>query len=385
MICMAVTNPGHNDPRVCMEAAALAERGLRVVVIGWDRQSRRDAIVRHSGVEFRALAIPSRHGMGLAQGLVLPVFWWRMAAQVRRLKPLVVHCHDLDTLPAGRAAAGAVHARCVFDAHECYPDMMVGHLPPAAVAMLRAMERRLVPRCDALVTVGGRLAEHYRRLGAREVVVAGNWKDAGEFCLAGESAAQVRRELGLSPGAVAICFVANLGRERRIEPLMRAVAGDSRFACVIGGDGPLAPLARQYAQQHANIRYLGPVPPSRVAQVTAACDVVFYGFDPTNPNARWSTPNKLFEAVAAAKPLLTGGFGEIGQIVADTGCGVLADTESADGIMAALERLADVRERHRMGQRAASLRPTFSRQQAQKRLWDLYDRLLPGHQPGGAA
>jgi glycosyltransferase involved in cell wall biosynthesis len=375
MICMVVTNPGHNDPRVCMEADALARTGRAVTVIGWDRRASRDRSVRRGDVEFRSLAIPSRDGLGLTQGLVLPVFWWRLAGEIRRLRPGVVHCHDLDALPGGQAAAAAVHARCVFDAHECYPDMMVGHLPAPAVAALRAIEKFLVPRCDAVVTVGGRLAEHYRALGARDVVVAGNWKDAGEYGLPRDRAADMRRKLDLPPDAVAICFVANLGRERRIEPLMRAVAGDSRFACVIGGDGPQAPLARQYAQQHRNVRYIGPVPHADVAAVTAACDVVFYGFDAGNPNARWSTPNKLFEAVAAGKPLLTGRFGEIGQIVEEAGCGVLTDTESTACLTAALERLADPARRREMGLRAAALQGRFSRQRAQAALAALYDRL----------
>jgi len=50
---------------------------------------------------------------------------------------------------------------------------------------------------------------------------------------------------------------------------------------------------------------------------------VYYGFDPNNPNARFSAPNKLFEALAAGKPLVTGDFGEIGEVVRESECGVI--------------------------------------------------------------
>lgn len=50
---------------------------------------------------------------------------------------------------------------------------------------------------------------------------------------------------------------------------------------------------------------------------------MFYGFDLKNPNAKFSAPNKLFEALAAGKAIMTGNFGEIGRVVREAKCGVL--------------------------------------------------------------
>jgi len=376
---MLVTNRGFDDPRVCMEAEALAHQGHALTVIGWDRDADRDVDQVRAGVRYVALRLRSTHARGITQPLFLAGFWWRAWRMVRRTRPSVIHCHDLDTLPLGWFAARRLRSRLVFDAHENYPDMMTGHLLRPAVSALRWLERHLVPRCDAVITVGERLAEHYRKLGGRKVTVVGNWKDPVDFRFPPEVIRRTRKELGLPDGVIAICFIANLGRERHLEPLLSAVVGNPRFACVVGGEGIQTAVAQRYAKENSNIFYLGRVSPERVPLITAACDVVYYGFDKTNPNARWSAPNNLYEAIVAGKPLLTNDLGEIGEIIRTTGCGVLADTQTAADIRRGLERLLTADVRREMGQHARALGDQFQRAEADRRLVKAYTELdVPG-------
>ena len=375
-VCMLVTNRGIDDPRVCMEAEALARRGYSLTVIGWDREADKSVESSINGVRFLRLMLRSTHGRGITQPIFLTGFWLRALPVIRQLRPDVIHCHDLDTLPLGWRAARLLRADLVFDAHENYPDMMVGHLPSIAVKALRELQRRLVQRCDLVITVGNRLADHYRQMGAGKVIVVGNWKDPADFEFSADQIAGTRRELGLRNDVIAICFVANLGPERRLEPLLAAVAGDKRFACVIGGDGPQADLVREYARRNDNITYLGRVAPARVPLITAACDVVYYGFDETNPNARWSAPNKLYEAIAAGKPVLTGDFGEIGQTVREERCGLIGRLGSLEGMTNVLTHLTEPGILGYLGYGADLARRRYSRSLASELLVDAYDSIV---------
>lgn len=379
---MLVTNRAIDDPRVCMEAKALAAgHRYAVTVIGWDREIDRDLTEHIEGVTFCRLHLRSTHARGLAQSAFLAGFYARAWGAIRKLRPHVLHCHDLDTLPLGWRAARAMGAKLIFDAHENYPDMMLGHLPAPAVRVLNWLEKSLVARCDLLITVGGKLRRHYEDLGARRAVVVGNWKDSAAYQFTPGQIAGARQELGLN-GHIAISFIANLGRERHLEPLMQAVAKDPRFACVIGGRGVLEETARRYAQQHQNILYLGHVPPQRVPLLTCACDVVYYGFDKANPNSRWSAPNKLYEAIAAGRGLLAGDFGEIGQTIRDSGCGILADTDTAEGIAPALEQLAAPAAVEEFNRRAGALQEKFSAAAATGALVGAYGQLTSGSAAG---
>ena len=59
--------------------------------------------------------------------------------------------------------------------------------------------------------------------------------------------------------------------------------------------------------------------PPRSPHYTCASDVIYCGFDPAMPNFRFAAPNKLFEALAAGKPLITPDIGEIGDLVRGNG------------------------------------------------------------------
>ncbi|MFX0116915.1 MAG: glycosyltransferase, partial [Candidatus Hodarchaeota archaeon] len=89
------------------------------------------------------------------------------------------------------------------------------------------------------------------------------------------------------------------------------------------GYGPLAEGVVKEATNTENIIYLGFVNPRDIPLYTCLSDAVLYGFDPRNPNAKYSAPNKLFEALAAGKAIITGDFGEIGKIVKEEACGIV--------------------------------------------------------------
>ena len=110
-------------------------------------------------------------------------------------------------------------------------------------------------------------------------------------------------------------------------------------------------------------------------RLAATCDVIHYGSDKTNPNARCSAPNKLYEAIAAGKPLLCGDFGELSEIVRNQQCGILCDTSTPEGVAARLSKLLSREELVAMGRRAGALQDTMSRSAADRYLLDAYARL----------
>lgn len=109
---------------------------------------------------------------------------------------------------------------------------------------------------------------------------------------------------------------------------------------IIGGNGPCSQMVADAAESCPNIHYLGYVHPSQVPLYTACADIIFYGFDPSNPNARFSAPNKLFEGLAAGKIILTADFGEIGRIVKETKSGIILEDYSVPCLKTALKKLA---------------------------------------------
>lgn len=413
-ILMLLTNEYAPDPRVAAEIETLIEAGRAVRLICWDRDvcvhhESRDGsaqrTLRGDGVANAAVMrparetqrggrltidrihIPSTHGRGLSQAWRLARFWRAAYRRATEESFDAVHAHDFDTWPLAWQLSRRGHRRdtaeargdaapLVLDAHESYSDMMRGHLPGWACRLIRRMEDLLLPQADAVITVGQRLAAELSARGARNVCVLPNCKRRADYQADEEHRRAFRDEMGIAPGQWTLGYVSHLGPERPVPAMIRAVAAEPRVVWIVGGDGHFAPAVREAAARHCNIRYLGRVPPRDVPRLSACVDAIFCGFDPDNPNARFSAPNKLFEALAAGRPLLTGTYGEIGEIVTRSGCGIALPRFDEAELSRGLAALSDPAARVEMATRSAELgRTQYDWDFVKGRLIELYDAL----------
>jgi glycosyltransferase involved in cell wall biosynthesis len=117
-----------------------------------------------------------------------------------------------------------------------------------------------------------------------------------------------------------------------------------------------------------------------------AADVVYYGLRSDFPNNRFSSPNALYSALAAGRPLLTTDVGEISQVVRKEGCGLILPQPGATGcsmaaayataIGQALEELRVPEVRAAMAARARCAgEGVYNWRVAEARLLDLYRQL----------
>ena len=174
---MLLSNAFRPDPRVAREAEALARAGHKVTIVCWDREARFAAEEKLAGYRARRVqSVRTVYGAGPRQLLYTPRFWGAAAKEVEALKPDVIHCHDLDTLPAGWWLRGRSEAYLVYDAHEDYAAMMSLYLPGLMVRALSRLEKRLLGRVDLTITASTVLADKLRAQGVSAVTTIGNYQ-----------------------------------------------------------------------------------------------------------------------------------------------------------------------------------------------------------------
>ena len=324
---MLLTNAFEPDPRVHQEAKSLVENGYDVTILCWDRDCKFPPEEAIDGIKIERIYVRSTHGRGSTQVPFLLLFWLKTYGRAIPKDFSIVHCHDFDTLPLGYLVGKRKKAKVIYDAHESYVDML-GNLPWLIRKAIYRAENFFLKRIDLLITVGEILRETFEKRGVRRSCVVGNWKDPSKFEFPPEFLEEEKQRLHISNGQLVIAFVANLGKERQLKQLIEAVKETPSVTLMVGGDGPCRGVVQEASSRYSNIIYLGYVHPSKVPLYIAISDIIFYGFDPSNPNSKFSAPNKLFEALAAGKAVLTGDFGEIGRIVKETGCGMIVNNYS---------------------------------------------------------
>ena len=378
LVLMLLTNCYDPDPRVRQEALALLKIGCQVRILAWDRDLKTQPKECVEGVEVERVFLGSKHGRGNLQTFFYAWLYVKMFWRAVRTPFDVIHCHDLDTLPIGFILGKLKRKPIVYDAHESFTDMLEGSVHPWLRRALVALEKFLIRRINLLITVGEKLRRHFEERGSRHSVVVGNWKGLEEFSRTDAENRDIRKRLGIPEGAFVATCITQLLKDRKIEELLDAVDSLADWYVIIGGKGVLEGLVRQRAANNPRIIFVGYAGGRDIASYTCTADVIYYGFDPANPNARFSAPNKLFEALAAGKPLITGDFGEIADVVRSASCGFVLPEYSAEAIRDALALLNESNLRDTVAQNARRFgKATMNWRQGETILHAEYSALLP--------
>ena len=141
----------------------------------------------------------------------------------------------------------------------------------------------------------------------------------------------------------------------------------------------------EFARMTERPPYLGkvfmadPVPPTELLSWSASSDIMVMAYPDNSENHQYTTPQKLWEAMAAGVPVVASDLPGMAPIVTSSGCGVLCDPSSSESIAAAIQTLLDegaagLRTRGELGLRAAH--ETYNWEAQFEVLEGLYTRLL---------
>ncbi len=201
-------------------------------------------------------------------------------------------------------------------------------------------------RCRGVIAITAGLAADVRGLGVAEdrIRVLADGFDPRRFETAPDRA-RARAELGLDADRPLAVYTGHLYPWKGAHVLVEAAARSTRFDVLLVGGWPddRARLARRVEELGAsNVRLVEPVEPARVPEFLAAADVVVLpNSGGTRISARYTSPLKLFEYMAAGRPIVASDLPSIREVL-DESNAVLVPADDAEALQAGIERcLAD--------------------------------------------
>jgi glycosyltransferase involved in cell wall biosynthesis len=239
----------------------------------------------------------------------------------------VWHAHDFTGLVAG-SIAKSPGSGLVYDVHDLVLESGTGaRLPGPLRRALRWYERRLVQGVDLVVTVNHGLEAYIdAHLRPPSIVVVHN-------CVPTWSSPEprpafIRDAAGIAPTEPVILYHGLVDANRGIDALYAAILepGLEHAHLVLLGFGPDRERLLGRAADPAfngRIHLLDAVPPAELIPWVASADVGVMPNQPRTLNERLSTPNKLFESIAAGLPVVSSDFPERRRIIIDDPLGSL--------------------------------------------------------------
>jgi sugar transferase (PEP-CTERM/EpsH1 system associated) len=258
----------------------------------------------------------------------------RLAGLLRRVRPDVIHTHNLGpliyTVLARSTDPRLIRTRILHGEH--------GALQSDELSPKRLRQRKLFYRfCRNVHTVSGSLREHLIEFGLPQAKISAilNGVDCGRFSPAADRRAS-REALGLSSEAIVIGAVGRLVAQKRqlllIEAFARTVErGREDTHLLLLGDGPDKERVLTAIEPHGDrITWAGQRDP---APFYRAMDLLVM------PSVREGLSNVLLEAMASGVPCLSHPACGAGEVITDGQNGILRPMESAEDLATALEEL----------------------------------------------
>lgn len=281
-------------------------------------------------------------------------FWlrlWPLAYTVRRMRPDVVHCHDIHTLPIGAYVRLRTGCRMVYDAHEIYEEV------PQADRWYRfvcRLEHRVCLRfVDRFITINESIAAWYAKAYPRvpAAVIVMNATRKIEEPVAYDN--RLHEAAGLAHDGKILLYQGGFATHRGLEMLVESAAHLPRnwYLVMMGwgrNEGDLRAIAQRvndaalvHREDHP-VRFLPPVLQKELPYWTSGASVGVIPYENTGLNHWFCTPNKLWEYPCAGVPILVSPFPEMRRMVETYHHGWLLPLEmTPEGIAQAICGLSD--------------------------------------------
>ena len=336
--------------RTLKMARIAAESGYRVAVVEWDRSGSRLRVEKEGSIEFTRLPLKSPYGA--AAILVLPLWLAYVSVILLRTRFHLVQPKNLDNLLPALLIRRLRGFKVVYDMADFYSDTYASGAPLLR-SLARFLERSLTKASDAVV-----LAEpgQMRQVGASRPPT--NWMTFYNVPFSANPISPGENGSAVKGGVLSLLYIGTFPRDRtrallNLMEAMRALP----IQLTIAGFGQDLNAIAQFASSLPNVVFLGKVPSGEIMPLTEKSDIVVLPYDSRFRNYAGVLGTKIFEAMAAAKPILAQKGTASGNLVSEYLLGYLTDFSKTNILRETLEQImqASRADLELMGRRGRAL------------------------------
>lgn len=367
------SNPVDPDPRVEKAALALKEAGYEIRVLGWDRTGVLPRLEESQFGVLERIALPAGFGRGLRNLPALLHFQVRLFRYLwhHRKEFDVIHACDFDTILPALLIARIFHKKLVYDVFDFYADM-IRHTPSMIRNLVRLVDITVMGWADAVILADESRAQQIHGANPKRLEFVYNSPDIREAY-----------PCPPPPPPLRIAYVGQLQLERGIMHVLTLMERHPEWQLDLAGYGGDEDVLLARAQRINNVIFHGRVSYRQALELNAQAHVLFATYDPTIPNHRYSSANKLFEAMALGRPIVVARGTGMDRLVERYGLGFVVEYGNLDQLESAFTRILrwDESERTSFAHRVKDLfRNHFAWPKMADRLRRLYACLLQDHE-----
>lgn len=324
-ICVSVSNDLICDNRVNKTCESLVKYGLSVKLIG--RQFKNAPTLNKTTYNCNRLRIYFRKNAIYYAELNFKLFFYLLFS-----KQDLLWANDLDTLLPNYLVSKIKHKPLIFDSHEHFTEVPELKNNPFARKVWKNIEKHCIKSCDAVFTVCNPIKNYFQEEYNVESFIMRNIPSLIHFTENNTSSSE-KENILVWQGAVNI--------ERGLEELCEAMKYIDAKLLIMGNGDIKASLENKVKEWKIEdkVLFLGRLEFKEMMSNTRKAKLAISIDKPTNGNYAISLPNKIFEYIASAVPVLVSPLQEIKHIVDKYKTGIYIDSYEPEELAKQIENL----------------------------------------------
>lgn len=315
-VVLAVTNDLISDQRLEKVCSTLLSFGFAPLLIG--RKKRSSPALPVKDWQTHRMKLIFEKGPLFYAEFNIRLFFWLLFH-----KTDLIVANDLDTLPACYLASKLKRKPIIYDSHEFYTETPELIHRPITRNIWLSTEKTIFPKLRVIITVNKSIANEYKLRYGKDLYVI---KNLPKRLLQTSLPQPAERPMGKS---VILLQGAGINIDRGAEELVLAMQYLPNAVLWIIGSGDVFDILKEMIKAHhleERVTIFGRLPYDQLSSYTLAADLGISIDKDTNPNYRFSLPNKLFDYIRCQTPVLVSRLPEIARVVEQYNIGEFIDT-----------------------------------------------------------
>lgn len=358
----------YDDSRATKEITALLENGYMVIVFGWNRdgdaEKKSEAQFQkyQNQIFFRFFQTRVSGGIGIKNINLLWSWLKWIKKEVKKVSKVdAIHACNLDSALSIWRYAEKKTIKRIYDIYDYYVDSH--NIPSLLCQTIEKLEINIINHSDLTIICTEERKEQIKKANPKDLVIIHNSPEV--------------EETGYKEEKYDYVYCGSLFSGRLIKEVFDNYSDNQDISFCIAGYGAYTDLANELMSKYENFHYYGALVYKEVLYKEKQSKIISAIYEPSVRNHRLCAPNKFYEALALAKPVIVCKGTGIDRIVENNNIGVVIDYNASD-FYNAVRLLKDNNElRQQMGARARNLYNKEYRWDIMKqRLLEKYNVLL---------
>lgn len=310
------------DPRVEKEMSAAIACGHVPIGIGWNREkqklklSKESIYLTNGNVDVYRFNIKAEFGSGLKN--LVPLIKWQVSLTKWLIKNKnnydLIHACDFDTVLPALLMKVFFGKKYVYDIFDFYIDAF--SVPSCLKNIIKKIDFLAIKEAEVTILTNENRIEQISGSKPKKIEFIHNTP---------EEPSDIDLDKRVKNNKKRIFYGGILPDNRMIEEVIRICSRHPEWEFIIAGFGPLEEKCKEYSEKMENLEFLGKIQYKDIIKNTINSDVIFACYDPTVPNHKYSSPNKLYEAMMCKKPIIVCNGTGIDEMVIEKEIGLTCD------------------------------------------------------------